>query len=82
MNAERILIAAECVGDAKWGLEKAALYAGEREVFGRAIGRNQGIQFPIARAYANMRAAELIHLASPTHSAAIRMRSAFIPERM
>lgn len=60
MNAERILIAAECVGDAKWGLEKAAAYAGEREVFGGPIGRNQGIQFPIARAYANMRAAELM----------------------
>jgi alkylation response protein AidB-like acyl-CoA dehydrogenase len=60
MNAERILIAAECVGDAKWFLDKAARYAGERQVFGRAIGANQGIQFPIARAYANMRAAELM----------------------
>lgn len=60
MNAERILIAAECVGDAKWLIEKAATYAGERNVFGRPIGTNQGIQFPIARAYANMRAAELM----------------------
>ena len=60
MNAERILIAAECVGDAKWLIEKAARYAGERQVFGRPIGANQGIQFPIARAYANMRAAELM----------------------
>ncbi|MFC3321105.1 acyl-CoA dehydrogenase family protein [Mesorhizobium cantuariense] len=60
MNAERILIAAECVGDAKWFIEKASTYAGERHVFGRAIGQNQGIQFPIARAYANMRAAELM----------------------
>ena len=60
MNAERILIAAECVGDAKWLIEKAAAYAGERIVFGRPIGQNQGIQFPIARAYANMRAAELM----------------------
>jgi acyl-CoA dehydrogenase len=60
MNAERILIAAECVGDAKWLIEKAAAYAGERKVFGRPIGQNQGIQFPIARAYANMRAAELM----------------------
>ncbi len=60
MNAERILIAAECVGDAKWLIEKAAQYAGERQVFGRPIGANQGIQFPIARAYANMRAAELM----------------------
>jgi alkylation response protein AidB-like acyl-CoA dehydrogenase len=60
MNAERILIAAECVGDAKWFLDKATGYAKERQVFGRAIGRNQGVQFPIARAYANMRAAELM----------------------
>ncbi|WP_332685076.1 acyl-CoA dehydrogenase family protein [Bosea sp. (in: a-proteobacteria)] len=60
MNAERILIAAECVGDAKWFIEKASGYAKERQVFGRPIGQNQGIQFPIARAYANMRAAELM----------------------
>ncbi|KAG7666538.1 hypothetical protein KSW81_003257 [Nannochloris sp. 'desiccata'] len=60
MNAERILIAAECVGDAKWLIEKASNYACERQVFGRPIGANQGIQFPIARAYANMRAAELM----------------------
>src|SRR5579862_3665233 len=60
MNAERILIAAECVGDAKWFIEKATAYAGEREVFGRPIGKNQGVQFPIARAYIAMRAAELM----------------------
>ena len=60
MNAERILIAAECIGDAKWFLEKASGYARERVVFGRPIGQNQGVQFPIARAYANMRAAELM----------------------
>ncbi|MCA0050244.1 acyl-CoA/acyl-ACP dehydrogenase [Mesorhizobium sp. B283B1A] len=60
MNAERILIAAECVGDAKWFIEKSSVYAKERHVFGRAIGQNQGVQFPIARAYANMRAAELM----------------------
>ena len=60
MNAERILIAAECIGDAKWFLEKSVGYANEREVFGRAIAQNQGVQFPIARAYANMRAAELM----------------------
>ena len=60
MNAERILIAAECIGDAKWFIDKAAAYAKERSVFGRPIGQNQGIQFPIARAYANMRAAELM----------------------
>ncbi|MDA8253252.1 MAG: acyl-CoA/acyl-ACP dehydrogenase [Rhodospirillales bacterium] len=60
MNAERILIAAECVGDAKWLIGKASSYARERQVFGRPIGANQGIQFPIARAYANMRAAELM----------------------
>ncbi len=60
MNAERILIAAECVGDAKWFIDKASTYAKERQVFGRPIGQNQGIQFPIARAFANMRAAELM----------------------
>ena len=60
MNAERILIGAECIGDAKWFIDKATAYAGERIVFGRAIGQNQGVQFPIARAYARMRAAELM----------------------
>lgn len=60
MNAERILIAAECVGDAKWFIEKSVSYAKERTVFDRPIGKNQGIQFPIAKAYANMRAAELM----------------------
>lgn len=60
MNAERLLIAAECVGDAKWFIEKATIYAKERHVFGRPIGQNQGVQFPIARAYAQMRAAELL----------------------
>jgi alkylation response protein AidB-like acyl-CoA dehydrogenase len=60
MNAERILIGAECIGDAKWLIEKATAYAKERAVFGRPIGQNQGIQFPIARAYAQMRAAELM----------------------
>jgi acyl-CoA dehydrogenase len=60
MNAERILIAAECIGDAKWFIEKAATYASQRQVFGRPIGQNQGIQSPIATAYAHMRAAELM----------------------
>ena len=60
MNAERILIAAECVGDAKWFIDKAVAYATGRVVFGRPIGQNQGVQFPIARAYAQMRAAELM----------------------
>jgi acyl-CoA dehydrogenase len=60
MNAERILIAAECVGDARWFIEKASAYAKSREVFGRPIGQNQGVQFPIAKAYANMRAADLM----------------------
>ena len=60
MNAERILIGAECIGDAKWFIQKATHYAGERVVFGRPIGQNQGVQFPIARAYINMRAAELM----------------------
>lgn len=60
MNAERILIAAECIGDAKWFLETVVAYAKERVVFGQPIGRNQGVQFPIARAYAAMRSAELM----------------------
>jgi acyl-CoA dehydrogenase len=60
MNAERILIAAECIGDAKWFIAKASAYAKDRNVFGRPIGQNQGVQFPIARAYAQMRAAELM----------------------
>ena len=60
MNAERLLIAAECIGDAKWFLRKATDYARDRVVFGRPIGQNQGIQFPLARAYAQMRAAELM----------------------
>ncbi|MGB6538682.1 MAG: acyl-CoA dehydrogenase family protein [Xanthobacteraceae bacterium] len=60
MNAERILIAAECIGDAKWFIDKAAAYARERVVFGRPIGQNQGVQFPIARSYMAMRAAELM----------------------
>ncbi len=65
MNAERVLIAAECVGDAKWFIDKAVAYARDRVIFERPIGQNQGVQFPIARAYAQMRAAELM-----THQAA------------
>ena len=60
MNAERMLIAAECIGDAKWFIEKARDYARERSIFERPIGQNQGIQFPIAKSYAQMRAAELM----------------------
>jgi acyl-CoA dehydrogenase len=60
MNAERILIASECIGDAKWFIQKASNYARERVLFGRPIGQNQGVQFPIARAYAQMCAAELM----------------------
>ncbi len=60
MNAERILISHESLGDARWFLKKAVDYANERNVFGRPIGQNQGIQFPIARAYSQMRAAELM----------------------
>ena len=60
MNAERILIAAECIGDSRWFIEKAADYAKERKLFGRAIGQNQGVQFPIARAYAQTEAADLM----------------------
>ena len=60
MNAERILIAAECIGDGYWFVDRARTYAAERIVFDRPIGQNQGIQFPIARAYANVRAADLM----------------------
>lgn len=60
LNAERILIAAECVGDGKWFCRRAASYASERHVFGRPIGQNQGVQFPIARAYASVMAADLM----------------------
>jgi acyl-CoA dehydrogenase len=60
MNAERILIAAECIGDGRWFVEKASAYAAERVVFGRPIGANQGVQFPIARAYAAVQAADLV----------------------
>jgi acyl-CoA dehydrogenase len=70
MNAERILIAAECIGDAKWFIAKATKYAKDRELFGRPIGQNQGVQFPIARAYAQMRAAELmVHEAARKYDA-------------
>ena len=57
MNAERILIAAECIGDSRWFIDKASAYAKEREVFGSPIGKNQGVQFPIARAYVQTEAA-------------------------
>ena len=60
LNAERILIAAECIGDGYWFVDRARAYAGERVVFDRPIAMNQGIQFPIARAYANIRAADLM----------------------
>ena len=60
MNAERILIAAECIGDARWFIGKASEYAGERRVFDRPIGQNQGVQFPIAEAYAKTEAADLM----------------------
>ena len=67
MNAERILIAAECIGDGRWFVDKARAYATSRVVFGRPIGQNQGVQFPIARAYAQVRAAKLM-----TYEAAAR----------
>jgi acyl-CoA dehydrogenase len=60
MNAERVLIAAECIGDGRWFVEKASRYASEREVFGRPIGANQGVQFPVARAHAAIEAADLV----------------------
>jgi acyl-CoA dehydrogenase len=60
MNAERILIASECIGDGRWLLQKGIDYANERRVFGRPIGQNQGVQFPLARAYAGLQAADMI----------------------
>jgi acyl-CoA dehydrogenase len=60
MNAERILIAAECVGDGRWFVDRARRYASERVVFGRPIGANQGVQFPIAQAHIGIRAADLM----------------------
>jgi len=70
MNAERILIGAECIGDAKWFIAKATAYAKERVLFGRPIGQNQGVQFPIARAFAQMRGAELmVHEAANIYAA-------------
>jgi alkylation response protein AidB-like acyl-CoA dehydrogenase len=70
MNVERILVAAECIGDAKWFTRKSVKYAKERSVFGRPIGQNQGIQFPIAKAYAAARAAELmVHEAARLYEA-------------
>ncbi|HEY7322551.1 MAG TPA: acyl-CoA dehydrogenase family protein [Candidatus Binatia bacterium] len=65
-NAERILVAAEAIGDGRWFIERASKYATERVVFGRAIGSNQGIQFPIARAYANVEAADLVRYQAAT----------------
>ena len=60
MNAERILVAAECVGDGRWFIDRVTRYASERVVFGRPIGANQGVQFPIARAYVSIEAADLM----------------------
>jgi acyl-CoA dehydrogenase len=65
-NAERILVAAEAIGDGRWFIERAAKYASERHVFGRAIGANQGVQFPIAKAYANIEAADLVRFQAAT----------------
>ncbi|MDH3463476.1 MAG: acyl-CoA/acyl-ACP dehydrogenase [Acidimicrobiia bacterium] len=70
MNAERILIAAECIGDSRWFIDKATNYAQERVVFGRPIGQNQGVQFPIARAFAQAEAANLmVQRAAELHEA-------------
>jgi acyl-CoA dehydrogenase len=66
MNAERILIAAECIGDGRFLLEKAVAYANERVVFDRPIGANQGVQFPLAKAYAQLRAADLVRFDAAT----------------
>lgn len=62
LNAERVLIAAECIGDGRWFIERATRYARERVVFGRPIGENQGVQFPIARAHVNVEAADLMRI--------------------
>src|SRR3712207_9239163 len=59
-NAERILIAAECIGDGRWFVERAVSYAGQRVVFDRPIGANQGVQFPIAKAHMALEAADLM----------------------
>lgn len=60
MNAERILVASECIGDGRWLLKKGVAYANERIVFGRPIGQNQGVQFPLARAFAELEAADMV----------------------
>jgi acyl-CoA dehydrogenase len=60
MNAERILVASECIGDGRWLLHKGVAYANDRRVFGRAIGQNQGIQFPLARVFAELEAADMM----------------------
>jgi acyl-CoA dehydrogenase len=65
-NAERILVAAEAIGDGRWFIERAAKYASDRHVFGRPIGSNQGVQFPIAKAYANIEAADLVRYHAAT----------------
>jgi acyl-CoA dehydrogenase len=65
-NAERILVAAEAIGDGRWFVERAAKYARERKVFGKPIGANQGVQFPIAKAYANIEAADLVRFQAAT----------------
>ena len=71
LNAERILIAAECMGDGSWFIRKACQYANERVVFGRPIGQNQGIQFPLAKAHAHLEAANLMRFPC---GGAIRLR--------
>jgi acyl-CoA dehydrogenase len=60
MNAERILVASECIGDGRWLLKRGVTYANERVVFGRPIGQNQGVQFPLARAFAELEAADMM----------------------
>ncbi|MCL6499635.1 MAG: acyl-CoA/acyl-ACP dehydrogenase, partial [Firmicutes bacterium] len=65
-NAERILVAAEAIGDGRWLIDRAVSYAKQREVFGRPIGANQGVQFPIARAYSHVEAADLVRWQAAT----------------
>ena len=79
LNAERTLIAAECIGDGYWFIDRVTAYTKERVVFGRPIGQNQGIQFPIAKSYANMRAAELIPIRGSIFMTAEEWRRSWKP---
>src|SRR3546814_8379976 len=72
LNAERALIAAECIGDGHWFIDKVTAYTKERIVFNRPIGQNQGVQFPIARAHINIEAASLMRFRSEEHTSELQ----------